>query len=130
MKSRDKRRIALRHPIEATVACRPFTSRGTPQSADAVMRNFSDTGSYIESTHAFGVGTVIQVRPDDERIGLGVPKKAPCRSAATEFRSQGGDAATVCLAKGRIDAIPCPIKVQASVTKNNKIQTVIQFSAN
>jgi hypothetical protein len=62
MKSRDKRRIELRHPIEATVACHPFTSRGTPQAADAVMRNFSDTGSYIESTHAFEVGTVIQVR--------------------------------------------------------------------
>jgi hypothetical protein len=62
MEIQDKRRIASRHPTEATVACRPFHSSGTTATADAVMRNFSKSGSYIESAHAFKVGTIIQLR--------------------------------------------------------------------
>ena len=62
MENQDKRRIASRHPTEAAVACRPFHSNGTTTAADAVMRNFSKSGSYIESAHAFKIGTVIQLR--------------------------------------------------------------------
>ncbi|MGD9251111.1 MAG: hypothetical protein PVG19_07795 [Desulfobacterales bacterium] len=62
MENQDKRRIASRHPTEAAVACRPFHSNGTTTTADAVMRNFSKSGSYIESAHAFKIGTIIQLR--------------------------------------------------------------------
>jgi hypothetical protein len=62
MENHDNQRIASRHPTEAAVACRPFHSSGATTTADAVMRNFSKSGSYIESAHAFGVGSVIQVR--------------------------------------------------------------------
>ena len=62
MENQDKRRIASRYPTEAAVACRPFYSNGTTITADAVMRNFSKSGSYIESAHAFKIGTIIQLR--------------------------------------------------------------------
>ena len=62
MENLDKRRNASRHPTEAAVACRPFHSNGTTTTADAVMRNFSKCGAYVESAHALKIGTVIQLR--------------------------------------------------------------------
>ncbi|MDJ0856979.1 MAG: hypothetical protein QNI88_17340 [Desulfobacterales bacterium] len=62
MENQDNQRIAPRHPTEAAVTCRPFHSNGTTTAADAVMRNFSKSGSYIESVHAFKIGAVIQLR--------------------------------------------------------------------
>ncbi len=62
MENIDKRRSESRYPTEAAVVCRPFHSSGSTTTADAVMRNFSKSGSYIESAHALKIGTIIQLR--------------------------------------------------------------------
>ena len=62
MANQDNQRIGLRFPTEAAVACRPFADRGGASPAEAVMRNFSKAGSYIESAHAFKTGAIIQLR--------------------------------------------------------------------
>ena len=87
-----KRRTAVRHPADAAVACRPFSSRGGARGADAVMRNFSRAGVYIESVHEFKIGTILQLRilkypttlqsfdPDDRPRSMGL--------AAVKWRQQ------------------------------------------
>jgi hypothetical protein len=57
----DQQRAAARYATDASVACRPFSSRGG-DSADAVMRNFSKGGAYIETGRAFKIGTICQLR--------------------------------------------------------------------
>ncbi len=53
MEEKEKRRIASRNRTEAEIACRPFTSSGPTHTADGVLRNFSEEGSYIVGS---GVG--------------------------------------------------------------------------
>lgn len=62
MQEKEKRRIASRIRTEAVVACRPFSSGGATQPADGVMRNFSDEGSYIETSREFKLGTILHLR--------------------------------------------------------------------
>lgn len=50
-----------RNPTEAGINCRPFSS-GIQQGADGIMRNFSTTGSYIETSCRFNPGTILIVR--------------------------------------------------------------------
>jgi hypothetical protein len=57
----DPQRATARYATDASVACRPFNSRGG-DSADAVMRNFSKGGAYIETGRAFKIGTICQLR--------------------------------------------------------------------
>ena len=42
--------------------CQPFHSSGNTTAADAIMLNFSKSGSYIESAHEYKIGTIIQLR--------------------------------------------------------------------
>jgi hypothetical protein len=57
-----KRRTARRNLIEATVTCRPYVSDSAVRSEDGVMRNFSGSGSYIETCRTFKPGTILIVR--------------------------------------------------------------------
>jgi hypothetical protein len=58
----DRRRAVARYPTDAAVACRRFSSKWCAYSVDAVMRNFSRTGAYIEAAHDFKIGTILQLR--------------------------------------------------------------------
>ncbi len=58
----EKRRVVSRNPTEAAVTCRPFTSSGASHTADGVMRNFSNGGSYIETSSEFKLGTILHLR--------------------------------------------------------------------
>jgi len=62
MQEKEKRRIASRNHTEAVVACRPFTSGGATHMTDGVMRNFSEEGSYIETSREFKIGTILHLR--------------------------------------------------------------------
>ena len=62
MENKNKKRAASRNPTEATITCRPFTSSGDIHTSDGVMRNFSSEGSYIETSHNYGSGTVLILR--------------------------------------------------------------------
>jgi len=62
MEEKEKRRVASRNPTEAAIACRPFTSSGAPHTADGVMRNFSEKGTYIETSREFKLGTILHLR--------------------------------------------------------------------
>jgi hypothetical protein len=55
-------RVAPRNPTEAAITCRPFTSSGANHISDGVMRNFSQQGSYIETSRQFKSGTILIVR--------------------------------------------------------------------
>lgn len=59
---KDKRRVAARKPTEVAIACRQFTSSGATHTADGVMRNFSEDGSYIETSCEFKLGTILHLR--------------------------------------------------------------------
>jgi hypothetical protein len=62
MEKKEIGRAAPRIATEAAIACRPFTSCGATHTADAVMRNFSEEGSYIETSHKFKLGTILHLR--------------------------------------------------------------------
>ncbi len=62
MEEKEKRRIASRNRTEAAIACRPFTSSGATHTADGVLRNFSEEGSYIETSREFKLGTILHLR--------------------------------------------------------------------
>lgn len=55
------RRKASRTPTEASITCRPYSSGGA-RATDAVMRNFSSGGSYIEASRPYQSGTILLVR--------------------------------------------------------------------
>ena len=61
MKEKEERRVASRNRAEAFVACRPFTCGDADHTADGVVRNFSEGGSYIESSRDFKLGTLFFV---------------------------------------------------------------------
>lgn len=44
MWKKESVRVARRIATEAAITCRPFTSCGAADTADAVMRNFSKNG--------------------------------------------------------------------------------------
>jgi hypothetical protein len=83
---KEKRRTASRNPTEAAIVCRLFTSGGVPHTADGVMRNFSEEGSYIETSQEFELGTILHLRT--VRFASGSP------SAATETLPR-----SICLAE-------------------------------
>ena len=56
------KRAASRKATDAIVRCQPHTSNGTARATDAVMRNFSSDGAYIETTTAFRSGTTLFLR--------------------------------------------------------------------
>jgi hypothetical protein len=62
IEKKEIERVAPRIATEAAITCRPFASYGAAQSADAVMRNFSDEGSYIETSCEFKLGTILHMR--------------------------------------------------------------------
>jgi hypothetical protein len=62
MDQTDKRRSTRRNPIKATFVCRPFTSSKPDQALDAIMRNYSSNGSYVETSKAFNLGTILHLR--------------------------------------------------------------------
>ena len=66
MEERRRKKIrkgaASRNPTEAAITCRPFTSSGALRTSDGVMRNFSNGGSYIETSHKYKSGTILIVR--------------------------------------------------------------------
>lgn len=55
-------RSAPRNPIEVAIHCRPYASSGDTRAAEGVMRNFSSTGSYVETCEEFSAGTILIVR--------------------------------------------------------------------
>jgi hypothetical protein len=59
--NKNHKRNQDRSLIDASITCRPFTSN-VAQASDGVMRNFSSTGSYIETSRGFKPGTVLIVR--------------------------------------------------------------------
>jgi hypothetical protein len=62
MERKEIERVAPRIATEAAITCRPFTSCGAAHTADAVMRNFSEEGSYIEASREFKLGTILHMR--------------------------------------------------------------------
>ena len=56
------RRADSRNPTEAKITCRPYTSSGAFGELGGVMRNFSNEGSYIETTDKYQTGTILIVR--------------------------------------------------------------------
>ena len=65
IEKREIERVAPRIATEAAITCRPFASCGDAHSIDAVMRNFSEKGSYIETSSEFKLGTILQMRVVD-----------------------------------------------------------------
>ncbi len=55
------KRVAPRNPTEAAITCRPYTSSAV-RTSDGVMRNFSGSGSYIETTDRYRSGTILIMR--------------------------------------------------------------------
>lgn len=55
-------RGASRTPTDAIVRCQPHTSNGTARFTDGVMRNFSSSGAYIETSRPFKSGTTLLMR--------------------------------------------------------------------
>lgn len=86
MEEKEKRRVTSRNSTEAFVACRPFTSSGATHTADGVVRNFSEGGSYIESSRNFKLGTILCLRM------LHCPPVSLSPGADTQLRS-------ICLAE-------------------------------
>lgn len=62
MQEKEKRRVASRNPTEGVIACQPFNSCGPIHTVDGVMRNFSEEGSYIETSREFTLGTILHLR--------------------------------------------------------------------
>lgn len=62
MEKKEIERTVPRIATEAAITCRPFTSCGAAHMADAIMRNFSEEGSYIETSREFKRGTILQMR--------------------------------------------------------------------
>ncbi|MGD8702397.1 MAG: hypothetical protein PVG51_17585 [Desulfosarcina sp.] len=62
MDQTDKRRSTRRNPIKAAFVCRPFTSSEPSRVADAVMHNYSNNGSYVKTSQAFNLGTILHLR--------------------------------------------------------------------
>jgi len=62
MEKKEIERVAPRMATEAAITCQPFTSCGAAHTADAVMRNFSEEGSYIETSREFNLGTILHMR--------------------------------------------------------------------
>ena len=66
MKKTTKRKMiardAQRNSTETAITCHPYTSSGAAQSSDGVMRNFSSSGSYIETSLEYKSGTILIVR--------------------------------------------------------------------
>jgi hypothetical protein len=58
---KNHKRNQDRSLTDASITCRPFTS-DVAQASDGIMRNFSGTGSYIETSRGFKPGTVLIVR--------------------------------------------------------------------
>ena len=100
IEEKEKRRIASRKRTEAVVACRPFTSGGAVHTADGIMRNFSEGGSYIESSRDFKLGTILYLRM------LRYPPVSLSPGADTQLRS-------ICLAE---------VKWRQDVSGENTIQ--------
>lgn len=61
MEKKNKRAFP-RNPSQAAVTCRQFTSSGAPRISDGVLHNFSNEGSYIETSHEYKSGTILIVR--------------------------------------------------------------------
>ena len=59
---KEKSRVTARNHTEAAIACRQFTSGGTSYAANGVMRNYSEEGCYIETSHEFNLGTILHLR--------------------------------------------------------------------
>ena len=62
MEKKEIERAAPRIATEAAITCRPFTSCGAAHTADAVMRNYSGEGLYIEASREFKLGTILHMR--------------------------------------------------------------------
>ena len=62
IEQKEKRRVASRNPTEVVIACRQFSSNGAAHTADGVMRNYSENGFYIETSHGFNLGTILHIR--------------------------------------------------------------------
>jgi hypothetical protein len=62
IQEKEKRENGSRSPTEAEVACRPFTNDAAADTVDAVMRNFSEKGCYIETFREFKLGTILHLR--------------------------------------------------------------------
>jgi hypothetical protein len=62
IEKKKKRRITARNPIEATIACQPFTGGEGTHITNGVMRNFSQEGSYIETYRNYKSGTILFIR--------------------------------------------------------------------
>jgi len=100
MEKKESARVAQRIAIEAAITCRPFTSCWGADSAEAVMRNFSKTGCYIETSGEFKPGTILHVRM------LRYPPMPPAAADKTQPRS-------ICLAE---------VKWQQEVAVDNAIR--------
>ena len=55
-------RTAEQNSSAAAIVCQPYASSRAARTADGVMRNFSNAGLYIETTHPFKSGTILVVR--------------------------------------------------------------------
>jgi len=62
MQEKEKRKVAFRKATEAVIACRRFTSSGTTHTVDGIMRNYSEEGSYIETSRKFKLGAILFLR--------------------------------------------------------------------
>ena len=56
------KRFAPGNRIDAAIKCRPYTSSGTAHASDGVMRDFSNDGFYIETSHKFDTGEILIVQ--------------------------------------------------------------------
>ena len=61
-KKKRGQRIAPRSPTETAITCRPYVSYRAACTSDGVMRNFSNHGSYVETSGRFESGTILIVR--------------------------------------------------------------------
>lgn len=59
VEKKEIERAVPRIATEAAVTCRPFVSNGDVRALDGVMRNFSEEGSYIETSHNYQSGTIL-----------------------------------------------------------------------
>ena len=58
---KTQRRTQDRGLTNACITCRSFTS-DIIQASDGIMRNYSNSGGYIETSRKFSLGTVLVVR--------------------------------------------------------------------
>jgi len=57
-----RKRAVSRNPTEAAITCWQYASSSAFRASDGIMRNFSNGGSYIETSHKYKSGTILIVR--------------------------------------------------------------------